>query len=299
MSPNSATDCTRPRVRSVICCAPASTRPPGISAFCAWSARDTSVTVRFCACSRAGIQRDVDLALPAADDHDLADAADALELAAQRLVGVFGDVANRLVGRDRERHDRRGVGIELLDRRLLDRARQRRQDAVDAVAHFLRRDVAVLLEQERDDDVETPSEEVDLSSSMPLMVLTASSILSEISVSISSGAAPGSLVVTTTVGKSTFGKRSRPRRENEKAPMTVSARMRTLAKTGRLTEIAANHCMMTSTFALHADAVGQLPARIGGDLLAGLDAGGQLDAVADFFAERHDALFDLVVLATT
>ena len=53
--------------------------------------------------------------------------------------------------------------------------------------------------------VETPSEEVDLSSSIPLMVLTASSILSEISVSISSGAAPGSLVVTTTVGKSTFG----------------------------------------------------------------------------------------------
>jgi hypothetical protein len=81
--------------------------------------------------------------------------------------------------------------------------------------------------------VETPSEEVDRSSSIPLIVLTASSILSEISVSISSGAAPGSLVVTTTVGKSTLGKRSRPRRENENAPMTVRARMRTLAKTGR------------------------------------------------------------------
>ena len=47
---------------------------------------------------------------------------------------------------------RRGVGIELLDRRLLDVLRQQRQHAVDAVAHFLRRDVAVLLEQERDDD---------------------------------------------------------------------------------------------------------------------------------------------------
>ena len=38
---------------------------------------------------------------------------------------------------------------------------------------------------------ETPSDEVERSSSMPLMVLTASSILSVISVSISSGAAPG------------------------------------------------------------------------------------------------------------
>ena len=68
-----------------------------------------------------GIERDVDLALPAADHHHLADAADAFELPAQRLVGVLGDVADRLVGRDRERQDRRRVGIELLDRRLLDR----------------------------------------------------------------------------------------------------------------------------------------------------------------------------------
>ena len=53
---------------------------------------------------------------------------------------------------------------------------------------------------------ETPSDEVERSSSMPLMVLTASSILSVTSVSTCSGAAPGSRVVTTTVGKSTFGK---------------------------------------------------------------------------------------------
>src|SRR5258708_11141579 len=117
--------------------------------------------------------------------------------------------------------------------------------------------------------VDPPAEEVDRNSSIPLMVLTASSILSEISVSTSSGAAPGSLVVTTTVGKSTLGKRSRPRRENENAPITVRARIRTLAKTGRLTEIAANHCM-TSTFALDADAVGQLSARIRGHPLARL-----------------------------
>ena len=42
-----------------------------------------------------------------------------------------------------------------------------------------------------DDDVREPSDEIERSSSMPLMVLTASSILSVISVSICSGAAPG------------------------------------------------------------------------------------------------------------
>ena len=68
-----------------------------------------------------GVERDVDLARPAAEDDDLADAVDAFELPAQRLVGVLGDVADRLVGRHRERHDRRGIRIELLDRRLLDR----------------------------------------------------------------------------------------------------------------------------------------------------------------------------------
>src|SRR5688572_15226757 len=145
--------------------------------------------------------------------------------------------------------------------------------------------------------VETPSDDVERSSSMPLIVLTASSILSEISVSTSSGAAPGSRVVTTTVGKSTFGKRSSPRRENEKAPTTVSARMRTLAKTGRLTEIAANHCMTASSFELHADAVGQLSTRIRRDALPGLHAGRDLDAISHFFTEGDDALLDPVVPA--
>ena len=66
---------------------------------------------------------------------------------------------------------------------------------------------------------ETPSDEFDRSSSMLLIVLTASSILSVISVSTSSGAAPGSRVVTTTVGKSTLGKRSRPSRVKANAPI--------------------------------------------------------------------------------
>ena len=48
---------------------------------------------------------------------------------------------------------------------------------------------------------ETPSDEVERSSSMPLIVLTASSILSVTSVSICSGAAPGCTVVTTIGGE--------------------------------------------------------------------------------------------------
>jgi len=52
---------------------------------------------------------------------------------------------------------------------------------------------------------ETPSEDTERNSSMPLMVLTASSILSLISVSICSGAAPGWIVVTITRGKSILG----------------------------------------------------------------------------------------------
>ena len=90
---------------------------------------------------------------------------------------------------------------------------------------------------------ETPSDEFERSSSMPLIVLTASSILSVTSVSTSSGAAPGSRVVTTTVGKSTFGKRSRPSRVKAKAPMTVSESVMTVANTGRRTEMEASHCM--------------------------------------------------------
>jgi len=81
---------------------------------------------------------------------------------------------------------------------------------------------------------------------MPLIVLTPSSILSVISVSICSGAAPGWSVVTVIVGKSILGKRSTPRRVNENAPITVSERMRTVAKTGRLTQSAASHCMISS-----------------------------------------------------
>ena len=90
---------------------------------------------------------------------------------------------------------------------------------------------------------EMPSAEFELSWSMPLIVLTASSTLSVTSLSTCSGAAPGRRVVTVTVGKSTFGRRSTPSWPKANAPTTVSERMRTDAKTGRRTQSSASHCM--------------------------------------------------------
>src|SRR5262245_39462629 len=140
---------------------------------------------------------------------------------------------------------------------------------------------------------EIPSDETERRSSMPLIVLTASSILSVISVSICSGAAPGWTVVTMTVGKSTFGKRSTPSLVNEKMPMTVSDRISTLAKTGRLTHRAASHCI--SHLALDLRAVVEFPDVARCDLLAGRDAFGDFDVVADGLTGDDDAFFHVIV----
>ena len=100
-----------------------------------------------------GVEPDVDLALPTAEDEHLADAVHALELAAQDLVGVLGDFARPACSaRQRDAETGAASGSKLVDARLLDRLRQPRQHAVDLVAHFLRGHVAVLLEHERDDD---------------------------------------------------------------------------------------------------------------------------------------------------
>ena len=77
---------------------------------------------------------------------------------------------------------------------------------------------------------------------MPLIVLTASSILSVTSVSTSSGAAPGSRAVDHR-REVDLGKAIEAEAADEKAPMTLSDRMMTVAKTGLLTEIEASHCM--------------------------------------------------------
>src|SRR5215218_10941447 len=50
----------------------------------------------------------------------------------------------------------------------------------------------------------------------------------------------------TTTGMSMFGKRSTPSRVNANSPTTVSERIRTQAKTGRLTHSSASHCMASA-----------------------------------------------------
>src|SRR5437764_10345962 len=90
---------------------------------------------------------------------------------------------------------------------------------------------------------ERPVLELERNSSMPVAVLTAPSITSVTSDSISAGAAPVLVVETVTVGMSIFGKRSTPSVKKENPPMTVNARMMTVAKTGRRTQISANFCI--------------------------------------------------------
>jgi hypothetical protein len=99
------------------------------------------------------VEPHVDLALAATEDQHLPDAVDAFNLAAQDLVRVLGDVAHRLLRAQREAQHRRRVGIHLVHAWLLDGLREPRQHPVHLVAHFLRGDVGVLVEQERDDDL--------------------------------------------------------------------------------------------------------------------------------------------------
>ena len=99
-----------------------------------------------------GVEPDVDLALPAAEDEHLADAADAFELAAQHLVGVFGDFADRLVGGQRDTEDRRGIGIEFVDARRLEWSAAAAATPIHFVPNFLGRDIGVLVEEETDHD---------------------------------------------------------------------------------------------------------------------------------------------------
>ncbi len=84
--------------------------------------------------------------------------------------------------------------------------------------------------------------EIDRSSRMPCTVLTNCSISRETWVSTSSAEAPGSSVRMTTVGTSTAGKRSTPRRAHEAAPTTTSESTSMAAKTGRLMQTSASFC---------------------------------------------------------
>src|ERR1043165_5173479 len=91
--------------------------------------------------------------------------------------------------------------------------------------------------------MDAPWTETERRLSMPSTVLTTSSIGCETSVSISSGDAPGKVVRTVTVGKSTAGNRSTPSLKKAAAPTTASDKTIIAAKTGRRIQTSANFCI--------------------------------------------------------
>src|SRR5262245_53695764 len=124
--------------------------------------------------------------------------------------------------------------------------------------------------------------------STPLIELTASSIFCVTSDSTSCGAAPGRTVVTVTIGKSTFGKRSTPSCRRPAMPMTQTRRMRTVAKTGRLTLSFASHCIV---HLLGEKAVAEVVGGAGYDFFVGAEAGEDDDVVGNLLSCLNDSLF--------
>ncbi|HYG09070.1 MAG TPA: hypothetical protein VD835_03750 [Pyrinomonadaceae bacterium] len=99
------------------------------------------------------VEFELNLAAAAADDLDVADAVDALDALFDLLVGDLRHFAQTAWRGDGDAQDGRGVCVELLDDRLFSRLRQIGHDEVHLVAHFLRRDVGVFVEQELDEDL--------------------------------------------------------------------------------------------------------------------------------------------------
>ena len=171
-----------------------------------------------------GVDEDVDRALPAADQDHRADAAARSRCLLDLLLGDLGDLAQVAVAGDDDAHDRRRVDVELLHDRRVGALGQARDDGRRPCrAPPAPRPRRSCSSRNCTMTTETPSLVVERSSSMPSIVLTISSIGLVTPLSISSTLAPLSVVVMVTIGKSTFGKRSRPRRWNENQPRTTSA----------------------------------------------------------------------------
>jgi hypothetical protein len=102
---------------------------------------------------RVGIEDDLDLAVGAADQLNLSDAAHALEPLLDLLVGDPGQVTEREIAADRDLQNRHGAGIELLDHWRFGGLGQPRRDERDAIADFLGGHIAILVEQEGDVDL--------------------------------------------------------------------------------------------------------------------------------------------------
>ena len=90
------------------------------------------------------IERDADFAIDAAEALDLADAADALQIARDRIVDEPGQLLDRKPGRrGRVGDDRQALDIDAADDRLVDGARQIGANLGDLILHVVERAVDV------------------------------------------------------------------------------------------------------------------------------------------------------------
>src|SRR5215213_8332476 len=285
----------RPIVRTVSSRAPSSTRPPGTSMFCERRAATTSGTVMLKArilsgstqtcISRVAPPMISTLPTPFRDSMRSLMSLSAMSVTSRK--DLPAETAMRSTGAASVSSFWTMGSSAVSGRSPVISPTLSRTSCAATSAFLSRRNVMKTCE--------TPSTEVERSSSMPLMVLTAASTLSVISVSTSCGPAPGLTTVTVMVGRSIFGKRSTPSVENEKTPTTVSDRINIVANTGRRTQISANFCMAALSYESvrllsDRDPVGELLDVRGGDELVRLDVPLNLDEVAVLPADRDEAL---------
>ena len=207
---NSCGVSTRPYVRNVRSRSPCSTLPPGIWTFCACSAAVSCAVVRptdvsFSVSTTTLICRGRPPTMSACPTPSIDSRRRRSFLSANSVTSRIGAGPDSAI-------DRTGIesgsnfwmigGSASFGRSRRMVFTRSRTSCAAMSASFSRTNCTVTCD--------TPSDEIDCSWSIPLMVLTASSILSVMSVSISSGAAPTRRVLMTMVGKSTFGKRSTP-----------------------------------------------------------------------------------------
>src|SRR6478736_623602 len=270
-------------------------RPPGVSTFWVCSARATSLTVMFCARSSSEFSHRLTWRLRPPMTSTCPTPSE-LSSCRRNTLSAYSVISRRgfaAVTATVNTGDAVGssfstVGwITLRGSNGMTRLTLSRTSCAATFASFSRRNATTTCD--------TPSDEFDDRTSMPLMVFTASSILSVTSVSTCSGAAPGSRVVIATEGMSTFGKRSTPSCVKANKPTTTSERMSTQAKTGRLTQSSASHCMGLTSDA-HQRAVFQF-FEAGHDHAVALDeAAGRFDAIALRLAECDQSLFNMIAV---
>ncbi len=200
----------RPIVRTVSSRVPSLTRPPGTSRFCERTAATTSGTVMLKArilsgstktcISRVAPPTISTLPTPLRDSMRSLISLSAMSVTSRK--DLLAETAMRSTGAASVSSFWMMGSSAVSGRSPLMRPTLSRTSCAAMSAFLSRRKVMKTCE--------TPSTEVERSSSMPLMVLTAASTLSVTSVSISRGLAPGLTTVTVMVGRSIFGKRSTP-----------------------------------------------------------------------------------------